>query len=120
VSTDLPDRPENRPDRDPLDAPEEVDFELAVPFVVCTSQGGPYDDAAFVAGFYTGSVDRALQVGKVAEAPVVQAVVPSTLLNQLELIGMHRGYPTMRTRVSDDPAWTYVQFMAVGAAGQLL
>jgi hypothetical protein len=36
-------------DRDPLDEPEPgTTWGLVVPFVVCQSQGGPYDDDAFV------------------------------------------------------------------------
>lgn len=31
-------------------AEEEQEYDLVMPFVVCQSQGGPYDDDAFVGG----------------------------------------------------------------------
>ena len=33
---------------DDLDQPESEKYDLAVPFIVCQSQGGPFDDDAFL------------------------------------------------------------------------
>lgn len=96
---------------DPMDQPEDDGFELAVPFIVCQSQGGPYEDEAFVAGFQAGEVDRALVTAAAAGATEVKATVLSTLVRQLELVGMHRGFPVMRSEVSDEvPEWSLVTF----------
>lgn len=34
----------------------DAEFGLVMPFVVCESQGGPYDDNAYVAGFEAGNL----------------------------------------------------------------
>lgn len=38
----------------------EADFGLVMPFVVVVSHGGPYEDAAFAAGWECGRIDEAL------------------------------------------------------------
>jgi len=79
------------------DQPESEDMTLVVPFIVCASQGGPYDDDAFVAGFTCGDADRALAVAAVSHATHVALTVHTALLPQLELIAMARGFPVMVT-----------------------
>ena len=79
----------SEPIYEPTDGNE---FELVVPFIACASQGSPYDDDAFVAGFQCGAIDKALTVAKQAGAARVCFTVRTTLVGQLELIGMNRGY----------------------------
>jgi hypothetical protein len=93
------------------DKPEAEGYELAVPFVVCTSVGGPYDDDAFVAGFQAGQIDQALQAASVARASEVRFTVNAELVRQLELIAMHRGFPVMAAEAAEDaPGWSFVTF----------
>jgi hypothetical protein len=97
--------------RDAGDEPEGEGYELVVPFIVCSSAGGPYEDDAFVAGFQAGQVDQALQAAAVARASEVRFTVDTTLVKQLELIGMSRGFPVMLAEDADDaPGWSFVTF----------
>lgn len=97
---------------DPLDQPEDDGLNLVVPFVVCQSAGGPYDDEAFCAGFQAGEVDRALDMGAAARAETVRfPMARVALLKQFELLAMNRGYPVMKADVSEEwPEWCDVIF----------
>lgn len=100
------------PNPDPLDQPDDdTAYALVMPFVVCQSQGGTYDDEAFVAGYQAGRLDRALAVAAVNDTPTVRATVAAQLVPQLDLIGMHHGYPVCEVTIDDDhPTWADVQF----------
>lgn len=96
---------------DPLDQPENDDLELVVPFIACRSEGGPYDDAAFVAGFQAGQVDQALAGAKAAGATEVTSMMGAELVKQVELIAMNRGFPVMDVEVADEnPGYAAVTF----------
>lgn len=98
------------------DIPEWEGMELVVPFVVCTSKGGPFDDDAFVAGFQCGEVDKALSVAAVAGATHVKYTVRTALIPQLELLAMHRGFLLTAETIgeTDDhaamPEWSVATF----------
>lgn len=97
--------------QDPDDQAEPEGYELVVPFIVCTSVGGPFDDDAFVAGFQAGQVNQALKVASAANANEVQFTVNTELVKQLELIGMSHGFPYLDAATSDEaPTWTFVTF----------
>lgn len=77
---------------------------LVMPFVVCRSEGGPYDDAAFVAGVRFAHVQAAL-----ADAPPIYETQQSpTLVPQLDLLAMERGYHMTIEHHSDE--WALVTF----------
>lgn len=97
---------------DDLDQPEFDGMTVAVPFIVCVSEGGPYDDEAFCAGFQAGEVDRALDMGAAARAHTIRFEMARTaLLKQFELIAMNRGYPIVEADVSEEwPEWCSVTF----------
>jgi hypothetical protein len=85
-------------------------MELVMPFVVCQSKGGPYDDSAFAAGWQAGAIDQALQVA--ASGPAVTLRYPmvhAALVPQLELIGMKHGWPKFEA-VSTADGWCEVTF----------
>jgi hypothetical protein len=44
---------------------EEAEFDLVMPIVLAASNGGPYDDAAVVAGMTCGALDQELKMAKV-------------------------------------------------------
>jgi hypothetical protein len=103
---------------DPLDQPEEPGYGLVYPFICVTSKGGPYDDAAFVAGATVGSIDMALEIAKRVGADRYPATVPTALVPQLELAGMARGFPVLiaeEVAETDEypamPEWTFVTFL---------
>lgn len=60
-------------------------------FIMCKSEGGPYDDASFIAGFYCGVVDRALLSNPRFAS---QAWLPTEILPQIDLIAMRHDYLT--------------------------
>lgn len=96
---------------EPADEPEPEGYELAVPFIVCTSVGGPFDDDAFVAGFQAGQVNQALKAAAAANAIEVRFTVNSELVKQLELIGMNHGFPHIVAEEPEDaPSWSFVTF----------
>lgn len=102
--TDLP---------DPMDQPEDEGMELAVPFIVCQSQGGPYEDESFVAGYQAGRIDMALAAAASVGAKSATYTVMTTLVKQLELIGMHRGFPNVTAEQPEEaPEWSFVTFSA--------
>lgn len=85
-----------------------AEYELVMPFVVCRSQGGVYDDEAFVAGYEAGQIDAALR----AAAPMgveMRRYVHSALLPQLDLIAMEHGYQITSYPWDEHPdEWTLV------------
>jgi hypothetical protein len=97
--------------RDPADEPEGDGYELVVPFIVCRSAGGPYDDEAYVAGVQAGQISQALQAAAAVGAVEARFTVYTTLVKQLELIGMSRGFPVVLAVESDEvPEWSFVSF----------
>lgn len=79
-------------------------YGLVMPFVVCQSAGGPYDDDAFVAGYECGRLEMVLAQGpESVELPVHTASVP-----QVDLIAMKQGYAMTAERWEDGEEWTSV------------
>lgn len=88
--------------------PEEDDgeagYELVVPFVACVSEGGPYDEAAFVAGVRMRAVWHALEAGPAR----YESYQNPGLVPQPDLVAMHFGY-TMASE-PDSEEWTLCTF----------
>ena len=95
---------------DELDRPEEDGYSLVIPFVACHSQGGPYDDQSFVAGYQAGQLARSLAAAAVVGATEVKATVNSDLVKQLDLIAMHHGFIAVAEASDEAPTWTFVTF----------
>jgi hypothetical protein len=97
-------------------APDPPDGEkgwgLLMPFVVCESAGGRYDDEAFVAGYQAGQIDQALEVAAAVNATHLAApLVHAGLVEQLDLIAMRHGYGTVADETA--PGWVAVTFQAL-------
>jgi len=97
---------------DDLDQPEQDGYELVLPFVVCASVGGPYEDQAFVAGYQAGQVDRALATVAAVGGLGLKVTVYAALAKQLDLIAMKHGFVSTTEAVGDpgfvtddDPTW---------------
>lgn len=80
---------------------DETGWELVMPFVVCASQGGPYDDEAFVAGFELGRIDRELAIYAALNHASLSFQIRTELVPQLELLAMRERY-TLRTGYEHD------------------
>lgn len=83
-------------DEEPTEA-EGVEYGLVMPFVVCASKGGPYEDQAFVAGVQFGGLWTLAQAGL---TPIL-AMVYKELIPQIDLLAMNFGY-TLDTRDHDE------------------
>lgn len=84
---------------------DESSWALVMPFVVCQSYGGPYEDTAFVAGIYYGQV---IQLLNARPARHIQ-MLPTPLRPQLELLAMNDGY-SMAATDTGYPGWIEVAF----------
>lgn len=83
---------------------EPEDYSLTMPFLVCVSEGGPYDDESFAAGWSCAVINEALQHPGVAWS----GTVPKALLPQLDLIAMHRGYRLVQNDEIEDMPDEYI------------
>ena len=70
------------------------DDELIMPFVVCKSSGGPYDDASYIAGWEAGALDRALQLTghRAVVRNGVRLLLHPDNIPQLDLVAMRHGF----------------------------
>lgn len=68
---------------------EDREHGLVMPFVVCASKGGPYDDLAFGAGYHAGQISSHLEDVAPAEYEVT---VRTAMVEQVDLIAMRFGY----------------------------
>lgn len=86
------------------------EFNLLMPFVVCKSKGGPYDDESFVAGFQASHLDT-----KLMSAPdSLFWTVYTALVPQVDLIAMRHGY-TAVYEPTEYSEWTQVALTRVSA-----
>lgn len=87
----------NEEDTAPFEPEEGPDWSLVMPFVVCASQGGPYDDDAFVAGYHLGQLDVQMANGTVDSVVTLRA----SSMPQFDLIAMRHGYELRSMQGSD-------------------
>ena len=100
---------------DPQDQPEQPNWGLVVPFVACESQGGPYEDDSFAAGYHAGQIAQSLRVLAASGGDVYSVTVRTALVRQVELIAMDAGFPVVVvvevTETEEWPAmpeWSFV------------
>ena len=92
---------------DPMDEPS-PEYELAMPFVICKSNGGTYEDQPFVAGWRLGALDARMGVATTIDSLPQPTFVQAADIPQVELLAMKHGY-LMTTDDSDDE-WTHITF----------
>jgi hypothetical protein len=92
--------------------PDDSEYALVYPFVCCISNGGPYDDAAFVAGARFGQICAELK----AKPAIYDTTVEPALIPQLDLLAMHSDYTMVHEEAIAD-AWEYVTFRLADAGG---
>ncbi len=85
---------------------EETDHQLVYPLIVCKTNGGPYDDAAFVAGCYFGCIECLCRTLEFEHE--ISKWIPSPLVPQIDLLVMHAKC-FMETELCDEHSeWTFV------------
>lgn len=87
-----------------------TEYSLVMPFILCTSEGGPYDDEAFVAGYECGWLDSHLETCKSLLATPDSRYVHTNVLRQLDLICMSHSFRLTKGQVDDSGEWTWVTF----------
>lgn len=93
-------------------------YNLIYPFVVCKSNGGPYEDHAFVAGARFGDVARRCE----NHEPVIELYVDPESVRQYELLAMHHGYLMKSTpwdEYPEDWAWLSLVRNPTVVAGEI-
>jgi hypothetical protein len=77
---------------------EPVEHELVMPFVAVASNGGPFDDQAYAAGWEMGALDALLEHG---QPPVHEQPLLTENAAQADLVAMKHGYRA-EVRVPED------------------
>lgn len=88
---------------------EDASYELVMPFVVCTSKGGPYDDAAFVAGYELGHLDRDLAVLANIGGDCMTRTLRKASMPQIHLIAMR--HSMVVEPCEEDDEWMTLHFV---------
>lgn len=89
---------------------EEGEYEMAMPIVLAKSNGGPYEDAAVVAGMTCGALDQELVMAKALHTLPHERYIDAPLLKQVDLIAMKHGYVTRPGALDEASGWQAVAF----------
>lgn len=81
---------------------------LIMPFVLCESKGGPYDDEAFTAGFALGGLDHDLSLAKHNNMTPGERYMRVEYQPQADLIAMRHGFTLTLSYERD--GWALYQF----------
>jgi hypothetical protein len=94
------------------DEDHEVSYEIVMPFVVCASNGGPFEDSAWVAGYEMGLL--AAELRSTTES-VIERTVRTANVPQADLLGMDTGFDVeSRPAEISGEEWSYVRFTKPG------
>lgn len=85
-------------------------YESVMPIVLAQSNGGPFDDAAVVAGMACGALDYELKVAASLGAVPRERYIDSCLIRQVDLIAMRHGYTLQLGDLDDSSGWQVVSF----------
>lgn len=88
---------------------DDVERSLVYPFIVCASNGGPFDDDAYVAGVEFGSIATKLEAAP-AECSEMSFTVRSANVGQLDLAAANSHWLMERALWDEDPEWSFVKF----------
>lgn len=89
---------------------EETFYDLVMPFVVLESNGGPYDDASFVAGMQYAMHQAEMAIAAASIQVWTPSAVRSAMLPQYDLLAMDNGFVMTSEPWDDDPEWAIVTF----------
>lgn len=90
--------------------PDDEQYDLVMPFVIVASTGGPFDDAAFVAGVTCGALDQELAITAAVHALPRERYIDARLIPQVDLIAMRHGYQTRLGDLDVPSGWQVVEF----------
>lgn len=90
--------------------PEEAEYESVMSIVLAKSNGGPFDDAAVVAGMTCGALDQELTMAAVLHTLPHERYLDGPLLKQADLIAMKHGYVLNVGELDEASGWHRVSF----------
>lgn len=92
------------------DPAEQPDAELLMPFIVAASNGGPFDDDAYVAGYEAGQWWERMRMFAAGGLSGATAVMPVRTANvpQLDLIAMQWAIHIETELVEEMPEWSWM------------
>lgn len=87
----------------------EDQYELVMPFVCCASQGGAFDDHAFVSGMRFAQLSQRLEIG---HPDALSSYESPDMVAQLELLAMRYGYVLEHEpwEGGEEGEWEFVRF----------
>ncbi|MCI3246288.1 hypothetical protein [Streptomyces spinosisporus] len=88
----------------------EGEYEAVMPFVLTKSQGGPFDDGAFVAGMTCGALDQELTITAALHTLPRERYIDARFLKQVDLIAMRHGYRIELGDLDEPSGWQVVRF----------
>lgn len=98
---------------------DEPEYGLVMPFVAVASNGGPFDDQAYTAGYEMGQLDGQLAAAQLPGGGwVLERTVRDENQGQADLVGMKHGFAAT-FEPSGVEGWTFARFrpMAEGSEG---
>jgi hypothetical protein len=81
-----------------------------MPFVLVQTQGGPFDDEAFVAGMTCGALDQELTVTAALHTLPRERYIDARVLPQVDLIAMRHDYQIRLGDLDEASGWQVVEF----------
>jgi len=90
--------------------PKEDQYEMVMPIVLAKSNGGPFDDAAVVAGMTCGALDQELKMTAALNTLPHERYIDAPLIKQADLIAMRHGYVLKPGEVDKASGWQSVAF----------
>lgn len=99
-----------------MDNPDDAEYGLVMPFVSVASNGGDYDDSAYVAGYEAGHLAAEIDMCKAMPQGIPATPGPRTIhrgnVAQVDLLAMNAGYSVDVEDVGEDGEWAWVKFAA--------
>lgn len=89
---------------------DRAEYGIVMPFVLTKTNGGPYDDDAFVAGVTCGALDQELTLTTTLHTLPRERYINTLHLPQVDLIAMRHGYQLRLGDLDEASGWQVVQF----------
>jgi len=92
------------------DQPEDGEYEPVMSLILAKSNGGPFDDAAVVAGMTCGALDQELAMTAALNTLPHERYLDLVLIKQADLIAMKHGYVMRAGEVDEASGYQHVEF----------
>jgi hypothetical protein len=89
---------------------EEAQYQPTLLITLAKSNGGPFDDAAVVAGMTCGALDQELRIAAALNTLPHERYIDAPLIEQADLIAMRHGYLLKRGELDEPSGWQHIAF----------